>query len=287
VSLLVERWTFLFDSRERDPRQKEGRISAVNRHIGILMRTLYCFVRLLPSFQLSTHSSHCPLSFHVYPVDGDQAEASFPSKPLHYHFPPIPTQYGYFSLNLRYLDSQGIKAVFSRSRSENIPIPSSTREIVSNQIKSEESHTRRHSISIIPDPIPIPKVNGTKKDATSDIVSTWGAYSGELKSPTQKPSDLIRPLQSVSDELHSIPSPPELTRNQSRSADSKPKYLLQDHYFGIPKSSERERSVSVDKERSWVRSGRPPQHVCSLILISYQFLARDIFIFVPSIITIQ
>jgi hypothetical protein len=105
-SVLIESWLFHYDNRKRDT--KEGRISAVNKHVGILMRTLYCFVRLLPAFQLSTQSSNCPLSFQVYPVE-HPAENLFPMKPLNYHFPPIPTQFGYFSLSLKYLDSQSIK----------------------------------------------------------------------------------------------------------------------------------------------------------------------------------
>jgi hypothetical protein len=105
-SVLIESWLFHYDNRKRD--SKEGRISSVNKHVGILMRTLYCFVRLLPAFQLSTQSSNCPLSFRVYPVDQSR-ENQFPLKPLKYHFPPIATQFGYFSLSLKYLDSQSIK----------------------------------------------------------------------------------------------------------------------------------------------------------------------------------
>lgn len=108
-SVLIESWLFHYDNRKRD--SKEGRISAVNKHVGILMRTLYCFVRLLPAFQLSTQSSNCPLSFLIYPVLDHAGDNNFPLKPLKYHFPPIPTQYGYFSLSLKYLDSQSIKVI--------------------------------------------------------------------------------------------------------------------------------------------------------------------------------
>ena len=108
-SVLIERWMFHFDNRKKDA--KEARIGTVKKQCGILMKTLYCFVRLLPSFQFSTQSSHCPLSFRVYPYNTSVNEEKFPIKPTPYHFPPIGTQHGYFTLSLNYLDSSSIKVI--------------------------------------------------------------------------------------------------------------------------------------------------------------------------------
>lgn len=108
-SLLIERWMFHFDNRKKDA--KEARVNAVTKHIGILMRTLYCFVRLLPSFQFSIQSSQCPLSFRVYPCNSTTNEEKFPVRPINYHFPAIATQHGYFTLSLNYLDSPSIKVL--------------------------------------------------------------------------------------------------------------------------------------------------------------------------------
>ena len=134
---------------------------------------------------------------------------------------------------------------------------------------------------------------------THDIASTWNTYSGELRSPTQRSNDLIgttkisNPMSENknhknnlpyhhgnSDISNNFPMPPELTRNQSRSADSKPNYLLNDPYLGTTKGlerdqeRERERSVSVDKDRINSRPGRPPQHVSRDILI---YNSTDLF----------
>jgi hypothetical protein len=117
-------------------------------------------------------------------------------------------------------------------------------------------------VATIPGAIPIPgKGHAMSVPAHHDLASTWGSYSGELKSPTQRSNDLVRPPSAIPPDL----APPELTRNQSRSADTNPKYLLQDH-FGVVKESDRERSISMDKERM-NRSGRPPQHVCPSFLL--------------------
>jgi hypothetical protein len=138
---------------------------------------------------------------------------------------------------------------------------------------SEPHHARRHSMASAQVPIPITdKGYSLPTHAHPDLNNAWATYSGELRSPTQRSNDLLRATPSV---LNDLAPPPELTRNQSRSADSTPKYLLHDHHFGPVIESNRERSVSQDKDRP--KSGRPPQHVRTsisspLILSS---LARD------------
>lgn len=127
-------------------------------------------------------------------------------------------------------------------------------------INSIAQHIRRHSVATTSQkPIPIlDKGNSMPVLVQHELANTWGSYSGELKSPSQKSNDLLRSPSSIPQDL----APPELTRNQSRSADSNPKYLLQENPFGSikEKERERERSISVDKDRG-SRSGRPPQHV--------------------------
>lgn len=280
-SVLIESWVFHYDNRKRD--SKEGRISAVNKHVGILMRTLYCFVRLLPAFQLSTQSSNCPLSFQLYPVVDHSTDNYFALKPLNYHFPPIPTQFGYFSLSLKYLDSQSIKVNYHgfHFMSVSLCIVRPVRKTFLSQYLLSKStlpkslrvisfqcttliflahHIRRHSVATTSaNAMPIPdKGNSMPVLAHPELANTWGSYSGELKSPSQKPNDLLRSPSSIPQDL----TPPELTRNQSRSADSNPQYLLQENPFGPikEKDRDRERSISADKERV-IRSGRPPQHV--------------------------
>lgn len=172
--------------------------------------------------------------------------------------------------------------------------------------------TRRHSTTYTPDNVPISRDNLVSARPTqTDMASTWATYSGELRSPTQRPNELIgttklsAPMSENKNLKHmyqipnnnnsngnnngngnlndnnsdndNFPPPPPLARNQSRSADSKPNYLLNDHYFGTTKglerdSRERERSISVDKDRLNLRSGRPPQHVIFILLFHYLLL---------------
>lgn len=106
-SVLLERWYIQYDSKKKD--MKEGRISSVNKHVGILMRTLYCFVRLLPAYQLSTQSKQCPLSFRVYNAETGDRRDKFLADTVSYSFPDIPTQFGHLTLKLRYMDSPRIK----------------------------------------------------------------------------------------------------------------------------------------------------------------------------------
>ena len=105
-SVLLERWYIHYDLKKKD--MKEGRISSVNKHVGILMRTIYCFVRLLPAFQLSTQSTQCPLTFRIYNAEAESRD-KFLAETVSYNFPDIPTQFGHLSIRMRYMDSASIK----------------------------------------------------------------------------------------------------------------------------------------------------------------------------------
>ena len=105
-SVLLERWNIHYDLKRKD--MKEGGISSVNKHVGILVRTIYSFVRLLPAFQLSTQSTQCPLSFRIYDAETEGRD-KFLAETVSYNFPDIPTQFGHLSIRMRYMDSARIK----------------------------------------------------------------------------------------------------------------------------------------------------------------------------------
>lgn len=229
-SLLLERWNIHYDTKRRDT--KEGRISSVNKHIGIMMRTLYCFVRLLPAFQLSTQSRQCPISFRIYNAEsGFENRDRFETSVMSYAFPPIPTPFGNLTLTLRYLDSESIKAIYSEDVPAQLPSPAQGHKERERADSSEDQRRRsldrrRHSVALTHDPIPIPnsrhgqpsssgssrRPDGARPvsmpSASNNVASTapapyssataWGAsstgerYYGELRSPTQPSNSLTR-----------------------------------------------------------------------------------------------
>jgi hypothetical protein len=113
-SLLIERWKIHYEVKKRET--KEERASSVNKHIGIMMRTLYCYVRLLPSFQLSTKSKDCPISFRIHVSDLTVDEKDrFLAKTSSYSLPVIPTPSGNLSIRLRYIEANDIKSIYDLS----------------------------------------------------------------------------------------------------------------------------------------------------------------------------
>jgi hypothetical protein len=103
---LMERWKVIY---KRKDDSKDGRLSSVSRRIVTLMRTLYCFVRLLPGFQLL---NICPLkavlSFQLYNPD-QAASRQFVCDTSFYDFPRIQTFRGTLYLGVRYMTSNTLQ----------------------------------------------------------------------------------------------------------------------------------------------------------------------------------
>lgn len=97
---LMERWKIIY---KRKDDTKDGRLSSVSRRIVTLMRTLYCFVRLLPGFQLL---NMCPtmsiLSFRLYNPEQPPSR-NFVCESSYYDFPRIQTFRGTLYLGVRYM----------------------------------------------------------------------------------------------------------------------------------------------------------------------------------------
>ena len=97
---LMERWKIIY---KRKDDTKDGRLSAVSRRIVTLMRTLYCFVRLLPGFQLLNMCPTVPvLSFRLYNPE-QPSSRNFISESSYYDFPRIQTFRGTLYLGVRYM----------------------------------------------------------------------------------------------------------------------------------------------------------------------------------------
>jgi hypothetical protein len=98
--VLMERWKIIYKSKDDN---KDGRLSSVSRRLVTLMRTLYCYVRLLPGMQLLNMCTMTQqLSFRLY--NPEQASSkNFVYEPSTYDFPRIQTFRGTLYLGVRYM----------------------------------------------------------------------------------------------------------------------------------------------------------------------------------------
>lgn len=97
---LMERWKIIY---KRKDDTKDGRLSSVSRRIITLMRTLYCFVRLLPGFQLLHMCPSIPtLIFRLYNPE-QPSSRNFVGDTSYYDFPRIQTFRGTLYLGVRYM----------------------------------------------------------------------------------------------------------------------------------------------------------------------------------------
>ena len=236
-SLLIERWTLHYEVSR--PETKEM-ASSVKKRVGIMMRTLYCYVRLLPSFQLSTKSKECPISFriHVRDLSTDDMER-FVTKTTSYQLPRISTPSGNLSIRLKYIDANVITSIYDYN---GIPERLAKLHLApdgqnSTQERQEGYHGRRHSLSH--EPIPIPS-SSEQQNSRSDSghrdhhrrsltsintvtpPSSRGNasnYTG-LRSPTQPSTSLVEIPEHMTGKDHiedEIPDIPTLSRHQSKS----------------------------------------------------------------------
>mmetsp|Transcript_14505 Transcript_14505/g.24071 ORF Transcript_14505/g.24071 Transcript_14505/m.24071 type:complete len:742 (+) Transcript_14505:277-2502(+) len=247
-SLLIERWKIHYEVKKRET--KEERASSVNKHIGIMMRTLYCYVRLLPSFQLSTKSKDCPISFkiHVSDLTIDENDR-FVAKTSSYRLPVIPTPSGNLSIRLRYIEANDIKSIYDmsdrmykldalhayRNTGQELGEPGDDPRARHIQAMPNDVYRgRRHSVSHEPIPIPHQQQNigggaQHQRAATALRIGTppgqgisHASYSGGLRSPTQPSSSLVDFSDQASKKdqsslLRDVPDMPQLVRHQSKS----------------------------------------------------------------------
>lgn len=107
--VLIERWKLLY---QRSGDSRDGRLILINRRINILLRTLYCFVRLLPGFQLLNVTSNVfQLKFHIYNSNISNG-GSFTLDSSTYEFPRLNTQRGVMCMGVRYVRATALQVKF-------------------------------------------------------------------------------------------------------------------------------------------------------------------------------
>jgi Autophagy-related protein 13 len=98
-SFLIERWQFVYKRRDDI---KDGRFSAASKRIITFLRTLYCYVRLLPGFQL-VGLTPLPsiVTFRVYSSEDSKSAREFVHESSFYEFPRIQTFRGTLFVGVR------------------------------------------------------------------------------------------------------------------------------------------------------------------------------------------
>lgn len=106
--VLMERWKFSYTRRED---AKDGRFSSVNRRIVTFLRTLYCFVRLLPGFQVLRMKPHIPiLNFAIYNPDV-YSPINFSNETYTYEFPTLNTPRGFLTIGVTYINTSVLQNI--------------------------------------------------------------------------------------------------------------------------------------------------------------------------------
>lgn len=107
---LMERWKFEY---VKSNEVKEARqLNVINRRILTLLRSLYCFVRLMPGFNLINISQKpATLSFQLFEQTNAQP-SSFSHEYSHYKFTPVSTSKGALHMSVRFITSQAVKVLY-------------------------------------------------------------------------------------------------------------------------------------------------------------------------------
>ncbi len=106
--VLVERWKIKYqksnDSKDSKP------FPVLNRRILTLIRTLVCFIRLLPAFNLLNLSKVKPtMGYQIYEPKTEDSMPPFSNESLKYRFGPVSTSKGAISMGVTYLNPSSIK----------------------------------------------------------------------------------------------------------------------------------------------------------------------------------
>jgi len=120
--ILLERWNISFQQSNIFNKRDMDRIPSklIERRIQTLLRTIHCFVRLLPGYYLIQLSKRIPqLSYQIYSSDmRDQSSSasvtpniSFPAESKKYTFPQLTSTNGILTISIDFLNSTTVKEI--------------------------------------------------------------------------------------------------------------------------------------------------------------------------------
>lgn len=108
--VLLERWQFeyILQSDLKDTRT----FAMINRRMQTLLRSLYCFVRLLPGFNILHQCTAKPLvSFQLY-AEQRAIPSNFKQETSRYPFAKVSTSKGLVAISVTFLNSTPVKVRF-------------------------------------------------------------------------------------------------------------------------------------------------------------------------------
>lgn len=150
--VLIERWQFQY-KRLKDSR--DGRLSSVNRRLVTLMRTLYCYSRILPGFELLNSSRKSnSLHFNLYDLEASSGSSNtFLHDTEIFDLPRITTSRGTLSMSVKYVKSNVLHKILQ------VPVYIALTDVSSpvtdNTYKSSSSNSSHSRPSTASTPIPI------------------------------------------------------------------------------------------------------------------------------------
>lgn len=107
--IVLEKWNFCCDLQGVDSATTGRQLNALSKRIGLLLRTVYCFARLLPSFYIKL-SSNAQLTYKISNASDFQTPPStFIEPSLQHNFPSIATSIGRITLFLEYLNPNAVQ----------------------------------------------------------------------------------------------------------------------------------------------------------------------------------
>ena len=149
-SLLMERWKFVYN---RNDDSRDGRFTTVQKKVITFIRSLYCFVRLLPGFQLLKLSPNIVnINCTFYNPDKNGVPTSFIHETITYQFPQLLTPRGILLVELKYINGSNLQKI--------LKIASKLTILTSPMSKGGSYNTAPQSNKSNATPIPIPITSG-------------------------------------------------------------------------------------------------------------------------------
>lgn len=154
----LEKWVFHYDKKTIEGNTTaRSNPSLLTKKIGLLLRTLYCFIRLLPSYYIILSSntklfyriSHTNTS-NVPPIPTD----NFEDQTLTYAFPVVPMTIGNITIDVSYINPNTLSSIAKTASTPTRNIPSKSN---SNSTVPQQSHGRRHSLGAHSNSAPVPE----------------------------------------------------------------------------------------------------------------------------------
>ena len=110
--VLMERWKISYQ-RSKEFGKEHRHPAVIARRISTLIRTLHCFIRMLPGYCLiKTSKKIFNLSFQIYDNRKQESQPSFMQPVLNYKFPSVSVSKGSISMSVNYLPMNTLKVIF-------------------------------------------------------------------------------------------------------------------------------------------------------------------------------